>query len=767
MDNARKYILKISEVISSGISTNYSAIVCRNLMNPFTITCDTDPVTTQTYGTLTCVDLKGISKIDFDRRVIDFLDVQQIESELTKERLFNEASYYDPKYPLQFNLLNDDFFVYKFLDNGVRIVNAGQANGELQYRVSGTSYDSGWQNNATFLSLDYNQTYNFQIRDFYNGVELFKKSKIIDMYLLLVSTTPTLAPKTVKLMLTGQYAATPACGCASYKTGKVCVVPNLIVGECVTVNLIANAITVGTATESCVIFRCNSTTQTYCSIINPNEEKLINLSFGHGDIMCYELRTIYGNLGSEAISNFCLTGADGHRTFQPTIDITNCTVTLTAYNPTKNVIVCLGTPTTMISTPTQCVVCGSIMLSQSIPSGEYLNIGLSGINPVLGDGGTSTTTILCKNYCAANHVVVAIFNTPAPTTNTVNMRFGDSIKYCIALNASGAGYCSCAELELNTVSGSMGLIPSISYNPVESKICEAIIVPKITTVAALRETGGGTNSGGGNLTITPVLAVGQYITVNYNVTQSSVWGGTSTMQFTCKPNGGTSFVNKATHITSSIIGETNTNAFIGSITFNYGDAVQFSNSVYGNNGSCSHVCLTTVTGSIGIDPSVNPLLTKCMHCRCLYSAPVSKTVCLCGAYGGVDLDGYKYETGCFCVLPIMTTPYQSVDISYGGNLLLINAGTVFVNIYCKAGTCGAFILKCTHTMTKAESGPLPSNYSGTIRVCANDYLCYYIGVLNTMSNGTCADLCIKSLSASPDITPIISGTCYKTCVCKP
>jgi hypothetical protein len=766
MDNARKYILRISEVISSGISTNYSAIVCRNLMNSFTITCDTNPVTSQSYVSLTCADLKAMSKIDFDRRVIDFLDTQQIESELTKENLFNEASYYNPDYPLQHDMLNDDFFAYKFLDNGARIVNAGQANGELQYRVTGTSYDSGWQSNATFLGLDYSKTYSFQIRDFYNGAELFKKSKIIDMYLLLASTTPTLAPKSVKLVLTGQYADAATCGGVSYKTGKVCVTPNLIVGECVTVNLLANTTTVGTAAVACVIFRCNSTTQTYCSITNPNEEKSINLSFGQGDVMCYELRTIYGNLGSEAISNFCLTDADGHRTFQPTIDITNCSVTLTAYNPTQNVIICLGTPTSVVSSPTQCVTCGSIVLSQPLPSGECLDINLFGVNPASG-GGTSTTTILCKSgaCCVADHVVVDVFNSSSPTTKTVTMRYGDSVKYCIALSAPGAGYCSCAELSLGTVGGSIGLVPSVSPVAAENCVCRAVTVPKVATVAALCEMAGGTNGASGNVTITPALATGQYVTINYSLTQAAVWGGTSTLQFTCKPNGGSSFVNKATHTTSSAIGETNNNTFTGSFIINYGDAVQFANSAYGNNGSCSHVCLTTITGSVGVDPSINP--TKCINCRCLNTTPVSRTVCLHGVYGGVDLDGYKYDTGCFCVLPAMTTTYQSIDVSYGGSLLLINAGTAFVKIYCKGGVCGTFTLKCTHTLTSASGGPHPTTYSGTVRICTNDCLCYYIGVLNTMSNGTCADLCVQSLSASPDITPVIPGTCFKKFVSKP
>jgi hypothetical protein len=768
-DNARKYILKTSEIISCGIGTHYKDITCCSLLDSFSVCgfvcncncCGCSCISTN-YPEITTNQLSSLSKVGFDKRVIDFLDNYQIEDETTKDCLFNEASYYNPAYYDVHDLLNENFIVYKIFDNGVRIINAGQANGILQYRVTGSTYDSGWQNSPTFLGLHYNRTYVFEIRDFYNNTEVFKYSKLVSLNYILESTTTTLPTKTIKILQTGTYIAGNTCS----KYGCIKLTPPLVVGETVSINILANAITSGNGGASYVYFCCNSSLTPFCTISSYQLEKAGLLTFSYGTTLKYKVQTVSGPYNSQTIANFCLVSGNGCGTFVPLIDPTSCSTNLSVYVPPLDIIVGLGTPTTKISTVTDCVVCGSFTASPAIPSGECVDINLLGINAT--QGGTTTTYIICQSSGSAQEIPIFTLNT-SPTFPTVTMRSGDIMKYCMLLNAPTAGYCSCAILQINGVDGSMGINPSITTGTgsccvgctccIGSSYCisEEIKIASLSTSIALCAAAGNTNCECGNITITPALNYStEYVTINYNLTQASVWGGSSTLKLNCKPKGGANYVQKILHTTNSTNGQNNANTFSGSFVINQGDLMTYCTNVFGNNGSCSDFCITSVVGGIGVIPTIN--LAKCESCRCLHITPISKVVSLCGVCGGVG-----HESGCFYITPSMTNICQSIDIHFSLTEVAID-GTNSVIICCKPnGVCCVPIPICTYTIT-VLCGLCGNNFNGCVRMCCGDTL-YYCMCANGHA-GSCNDLCICQLTSSPDIIPTISATCGRKCCVK-
>jgi hypothetical protein len=773
-DNARKYILKTSEIISCGIGTNYTNVTCNSLLNSFTLddvnTCCICCINTSTcgcevinsYPAITTEQLSSLSVIDYDRRVIDFLDNFQIESEITKENLFNNASYYNPTYYAELNLLNSDFIVYKIFDNGIRIINAGQANGILEYRVSGVTYNSGWQTNPSFFGLDYNKIYNFEIRDFYNNIEIYKYSKLVSLNYILASTTTTLPIKTIKLTQTGTYKNNAYCS----KYGVITVTPPLIVGETITLNILANALTIGNGGSSSIFFNCDTTTTPFCKINSYEVEKVGELTYSYGTTLKYTIQANCGTYGSQSTANFCLKTINGYGTFTPTIDSTSCSVNITVNVQPLNITMSFGTPTSKISTTTDCVICGSFIMSPVIPAGECINIHLTGINPV--QGGTSTTYIICKPSGGIETPIVTL-NSSSLQFPIVNMKYGDIMKYCMLLNVPSAGYCASGILNLICGDGSIGVNPSVTI-ATSSTCCycscsdvgsccinKTINIPNVPISIALCALAGGNNSENGNITITPAMTYAtQYATVIYNLTQASVWGGSSTFTLNCKPKGSANYVQKILHTTTSVNGENNTNTFTGSFTINQGDAFTYCTLVYGNNCSCSDFCMTSVLGSIGIIPSINS--TKYRSCRSLYTAPVSKVVSLCSINGCIG-----WEAGCFCITPVMSNNCQSIDIYYKLTEF-VNNGTNTVNICCASSSSGCSIpvIKCTHTLT--NSNTYGNNYTGCIRVCCGDILTYFM--CTTGQAGSCNDLCICKLTSSPDITATISSTCWRKCYVK-
>ena len=88
MAKGRKYILNSSSVVSYGLGTSTGTTTQCSLLNSFTVTGDTIPRTTCTYPLITVEQLETLSDIDYDNRVIDYLDYLDIESIVMKNMLF-------------------------------------------------------------------------------------------------------------------------------------------------------------------------------------------------------------------------------------------------------------------------------------------------------------------------------------------------------------------------------------------------------------------------------------------------------------------------------------------------------------------------------------------------------------------------------------------------------------------------------------------------------------------------------------------------------
>ena len=195
-DNARKYILNVGSIISCGLSacTTFEEY---NVLDAFTVTTGG---TTCSFSCLSLNELKNISLPEYDNRINHFFEYIGLEECTLKNNLLTGATFYNPDCDIVCKL-NPNFLVYRFLD-GVRIVNVGEANGEVEYIAYPMNDDpSGytWQTNGTFLGLDLSKTYVFKIRDNLNSDIICEYQQQISLPLLLPSTTVTLTPVEISL----------------------------------------------------------------------------------------------------------------------------------------------------------------------------------------------------------------------------------------------------------------------------------------------------------------------------------------------------------------------------------------------------------------------------------------------------------------------------------------------------------------------------------------------------------------------------------------
>ena len=169
---ARKYCMNVTEAMACGVGS-YGEALTFSMLNTFTITGDTTCV----YPTLTTNQLQSLSTIDYDERVLAFLDYLDVGDNDIKDSLYDEATFDDPDCSNLFCLLNEHFLVYRFLD-GFRVVNVGYANGVIQYKAypEGDDPDNySWQNSGTFINgIDMNLVYVIEVRDWYNNTEVCK-----------------------------------------------------------------------------------------------------------------------------------------------------------------------------------------------------------------------------------------------------------------------------------------------------------------------------------------------------------------------------------------------------------------------------------------------------------------------------------------------------------------------------------------------------------------------------------------------------------------
>jgi hypothetical protein len=612
MAKARKYILNLNSVISCGLGTLTGNTVQCSLLNPFTITYDTIPSTSQTYSQLTTTELQTISNIDYDSRVIDFLDFINIESGIKKQDLYSGSTFIDPNCSIYKCFLNENFLVYKFL-TGVRIIDTGMANGIIQYLVSGGSYNSGWQNNATFLNLDQNTIYTVAIRDYIasENIVVCEYSKLISMQLLLPSTTVTLTPKLIGLSQITDGYVNNSC----YKTGCFNISPSVLSqGQKVTINYTANASIYGIG-SSCVVLTCKPNNQgtfvEYDRLTNADTSPKTNsITMCYGDVVCYNITATANMNGTNSNANICFTSVDGLCTIIPNIDVTNCSASVTSNIPVANVTVGLNRCTATNPNSNTCKITGEFSFNSPVPNGQCIDITLSAITTAAGSFSDSNICFTCKTI-ANPSVDVCIGGAcnvqPQPQFPVITARCGDILCYVITLNAPNNGTSSCADLCIHTMTQSFG-VNSIKSNTAN---CDSGLInkPAYPVVVSVCRTSLVGSQAKGYINIDPPLnGVNQVVNVTINATQSVHGAGDAIVLFKCQPFGSNTFVNIVpTLITTNPNNITVVNGTPSTVlSIKYGDVVCYDNYSSGDYGTYSGFVAGSATSSSDVIPSVSP-----------------------------------------------------------------------------------------------------------------------------------------------------------------
>jgi len=608
--NSRKYNLNVSNVISCGVGTHYSNIVQCSILNTFTVSYNTIPITTCTYPQININDLKSISQLEYDKRIIDYLDTLKIDNEITKNRLFNESTFIEPDCSIC--NLNSDFLVYKFL-SGIRIVNIGTTYGVAQYKVYPTTKNANnysWKTNATFLDLDQNEIYVVEVRDYFENVEICRVSKIVSVPLLIPSTT--LAPQTKLIRL--KETSFSNINNIAYRTGCIEIIPSLQPIELFRLDYIANLSIIGDGT-SCIEFTCKpngtATFVNYSCLTNQNGGSPRNgsISIRYGDTICYNVVSIANTIGTISNANYCISAIDGLGTINPTIDNSSCSVNVTKeIQPIATYVSFTGETETI--TLNRNTINGYVNLSSPIPDGQSVYIQISGTNNTI--NGTSTTSFSCKPDGALSYISSCIINSDdvQPTLPEFNLYCGDQLCYDITLDTPNAGSSASASMCFNILTGSLGVLPLKYPSTGGNLLSVSKSIPQIPTALSVCRNRDESLNSDGYINLSPTLSTSnQYVIATFETSQliqGLISGsGNNNIKIFCKSNNSASF-NEIFDFTTLYVDQTYCEQ--GSITFRCGDTICYSNSISDNyTFSESSFCFTNIVSSQDISSSINSL----------------------------------------------------------------------------------------------------------------------------------------------------------------
>lgn len=609
-DNARRYNLDVTCVMACGIGAMQTSYQC-SILCGFGINIDG---TQFNYPAITTEDLKDINKPQFEERVCRYLEHINIESDITKERLVEEASFYDPLGDFVCRL-NPDFLVYKFLD-GVRVVNIGTPNGYAEYKVYPFGDDpSGytWQTNGTFLSLNFSQTYVFEVRDVVEGSEYCKVSKTVLLSTLVPSTTEP--PPNILIFV--DEVSNADYGPRTINWGYICADPDLVGGENVVVgySLCADARGFG---EACARLCCKpqgSSTFTALSTVIHDGLQSVNstVTLRAGDVVKYNLETLAPSAGSEGCACIDLLSVNGQDTTLPTIDVGRCCVSIIETVDPLTVTASVQRNQTQFPT-------NGITARGEIPLVPNNFCGIDTFTLELTSfacgtiGATSSIQYFCKTSGVGSFNLVSSHNNsnPQPSVIDVPMSFLDELCYTMTANAVNCGACGSASLEITNAVTTFGINPVI--DPIFfSDSIEKIVPPKPVTVSICNQTDTSipdeSCAKDGFINIQPVLSQ------NYECATIEVCGyanfegdADSCVAISCKPDRGSGFV-QIVGFDSTAIGSPNCTA---SFIVYAGDCICYEmfSEVSGDD-SCAdtELKLCAVSG-VGVAPTIN--LSKCI-----------------------------------------------------------------------------------------------------------------------------------------------------------
>lgn len=605
MNSARRYILNVSNVISCGVGTSYTNPVQCNVLNGF---CVGDGGSVCVYPEITTEELRSLSVLDYEKRIIDYIDTLKIDSDITKERLINEAFFFEGD--CETCGLNPNFLVYKFL-SGVRVINIGNVSGIAQYKLypnTANPDDYSWQTNPTFLNLNQNEVYNVIVRDVVQNIEVCRVDTIISMSLLMPSTTLIPQDKIIRL---NQISVGNTSNVA-YETGCIEIVPPLQPRETLRLDYIANAYVAGGG-ASCVQFTCkpegSSTFVDYRCMTDDNTlyPSTGSIFMSYGDTICYNV-TAYGETyGSRSEANYCIASIDGLGTINPTIDSTNYIVEIQKnISPVCTVVGFsngIGNATT-----TRCTYNGVIDFSEQIPEGQCLVLELSAVTSVLNNG-LSTISFSRRNDSASPYITYCTVssNDPQPMLPELIAYGNDEFCYDITLDVplvgDGAYACMC----VNNMIGSLGVVPILDEDPTKTLVSvhyQRTATPLQVSVCRVNST---STSANGYINLEPLLtSTNQYVSSILNINQIAADGGSASIEFYCRPSNSSSF----NLISDYCAFESTVNESLN-IVHRSGDVICYRHSINGNSSSIidSTFELSYVSSSSDISPTIN--VNKC------------------------------------------------------------------------------------------------------------------------------------------------------------
>lgn len=609
VDNVRKYKLCVTEAISHGIGTSGTTKIC-NLMDPFTVSSNGSC----SYSQLTTGQLSRLSFPKFEKRVEDFLKYTNIESLECREKLLEESSYYDPNFDFTCKL-NSEFLVYKFFD-GVRIINVGEATGIIQYKAyifGENSEDYNWETSPTFLGLNSNEIYVFEIRDYYEGEELCKVTKTIPLNTLVQSTTQ--APKDVQVFME---SSTCNSYCDTiYNCGNIFVQPNLTIGERVQIDFELNSEGSANGT-SCAEIYCEKggvqSPQLVCGLnsnsLSPQTGSLI---FCQNDVIKYNLMTTNSNPGDCSCSYIKLNGVDGFDSINPSIDVGKCCISISDIVPVTDLVIFLEEHSV-----TTCENRGEVVIAPEIPSGKFVDVDfLTTAYACL--GATSQVKLKC---CCSGGIWTNVFNSsntnPQPQSTTIRMHKDDRLCYTIIADATDSGSCAEATIEITNTTSSCGINTSINYDYYTDFILNEIM-PTTVTVSVCRQNlfdSEKCQRANGFINVSPSLSGMQNVLIDIHslVLCMGLNYSDSCAEIFCKPAGSSSF----TEILSfdGVNYDTSTYPQTGAVVYRAGDQMCYN--IYAE-AFCeggvaqSDIVLDDVVGNNGIDAYLNNTTSKRYH----------------------------------------------------------------------------------------------------------------------------------------------------------
>lgn len=752
--NLRRYKFNFGNVISCGAGISGDTAEY-NILNGFSFTSGN---TVCEYPTITTSDLSTISTGEYKKRIKHLLYEINVENPNLINNLLEESQIENPDGVLC--KLNKEFLVYPFF-SGVRIINVGEAIGDLEYKAfpeNDNPDDYIWQKNGTFLNLNNNSIYIFQVRDVLNGVVRCMVEKRVSLPLLVPSTIIIPAEKSISIRVIKD-TTSPS---SSHKSGCIFISPKLENEESVGISYTISSNAGGDSTSSVKLCCIPNGSTTYSIIENvrnndQDNTKSNSLIINSGDVITYSLNSKSNSVGSNGFAFFQLSDVSGEGSTDPIIDSARCCVNVSSSIASFNTVVNL-TGQTYTSFSNYRRRCGNIYLDPDIPTTTSVSVDVKTC-VITENGGGGYVNIKQKPRGETTYDNV-IYNTQSciqPQTVRLNIENGDDILFITegSYSTTNTNSSGCAIIELVGSTGSTGIgttinndnfIDGVSRSNEPRSIVASVCRQNITTIGTY---GSEIN---GFINLNPQLKPGEGITITSDIvatiSDSSAFSRTALY---CKPYLSSGFIELFSYESENI----NT-IDVEEFTMNYGDQICYTLRAdsYGDwiTGTSS-IKLTNIDGSSSLSPSINTNKSSDIALANRIGTPDVINVNITGET--IISIGSNLVNGSIVIDPeISSVPYYNyLDVELTTNASSCLNGSAYVCVFCKPNGSE----NRTNIFVNTNKSPQVK----VVRIRPGDEITYSIrGEYNnsTLNSCGCASLTISDLESPKSILPSIGSS---------